>query len=468
MSPRLPFRLLAGLALAAVASGAAAAERVVIDYWEKWAGFEADAVRAVVNDFNRSQDRIEVRLLTISPIDVKLMLAASSGNPPDVAGLWEYNIPDFAEKGALLPLDAALQEAGLGPDHYVPTYWELGRYKGFTWGLPSTPGCVALYYNKRLFREAGLDPEKPPRTFAELEAMSRRLTRVELERNGRRVRLAFDDMTPAERASGRYAIVQLGHMPSDLGGMNISCWGFFFGAKYFDDRRILADDAGNLAAYRWLRQSSTEYGIDQLKNFGASFGQSQSARTPFLAGTSAMVLQGPWLPNFIANYAPDIEWGITAFPAVAGVADDAPMTVVISDMLVIPKGAKHPREAFAFIRYLQRQDVAEKLALGQRKFTALRHVSPDFIAHHPNPAIKFFVELSRSPNARTMPRLAIWRDYDIEMQVAAMSVRYLLKTPEEALAEVQQRVQWRYDRVLRRWDLVQAERLAEWRDHEHW
>jgi hypothetical protein len=41
-------------------------------------------------------------------------------------------------------------------------------------------------------------------------------------------------------------------------------------------------------------------------------------------------------------------------------------------------------------------------------------------------------------------------------------------TPEQALAEVQQRVQWRYDRILRRWDIVKGERLAEWRDHERW
>jgi len=62
----------------------------------------------------------------------------------------------------------------------------------------------------------------------------------------------------------------------------------------------------------------------------------------------------------------------------------------------------------------------------------------------------------------------MWRDYDIEMSVAAMSVRYLLKSPEDALAEVQKRVQWQFDRVLRRWDVVGDERLAEWREYERW
>jgi len=461
------------LLLLAVPSGCTAktdtpGERVIVNYWEKWAGFEAEAMQSIIDDFNRSQNRIEVRFLTISPIDVKLMLAASGGNPPDLAGLWEYSIPDFAEKGALLPLDDELANAGLGADHYVPVYWELCRHRGFTWALPSTPGCVALFYNKRLFREVGLDPDRPPRTFAEVEAMSRRLTRVELERNGRRVRVSFDELTAAERKSGRYTIVQVGHLPYDA-GMFVSAWGFWFGAKYYDgDRRILADDAGNLAAFRWLRDTMTTYGVDQLKDFNASFGQSQTAQSPFLAGKAAMVMQGPWLLNFIEKYSPDLEWGVAPFPAAPGVSDHAPMTLVVSDMLVIPRGAKHPHEAFEFLRYTQRQDVAEKLAILQRKFTALREVSPDFAARNPNPAIGFFTALSRSPGARAVPRLSIWRDYDIEMTVAAMNVRYLIKTPEQALAEVQKRIQWRFDRVRRRWDLVGSERIAEWREDEHW
>ncbi len=444
-------------------------ERVVINYWEKWSGFEAEAMQSIIDDFNRSQNRIEVRFLSISPIDEKLMLAASAGNPPDLAGIWEYNIPDLAEKGALLPLDEALAEAGLGADHYVPKYWELCRHDGFTWALPSTPGAVALFYNKRLFREVGLDPDRPPRTFAEVETMSRRLTRVELQRNGRRVRLSFDELTEAERKSGRYDIVQIGHQPGDVGGMQVSLWGYWFGAKYWDGkRRILANDEGNLAAYHWLRDVMTEYGVDQLKNFDASFGRSQSAASPFLAGKCAMVVQGPWYPNFVEKYAPDLEWGVVPFPALPGIADNAPMTLIISDMLVIPRGAKHPHEAFEFLRYTQQQKVAEKLASLQRKFTALREVSPEFIANNPNPAIGFFTELSRSPNARAVPRISMWRDYEIEMSVAAMNVRFLLKTPEQALEEVQKRVQWRFDRALRRWDVVGNKRREEWREYARW
>jgi len=473
--PEFPLRrialclgLIGALAGCSRAPEAGAPGRVVIDYWEKWVGFEADSMRAVVDDFNRSQDRIEVHFLSVSEVDTKLLLATSSGHPPDVAGIWSENIPDFAEKGALTPLDRGLARHGLDASHYIPLFWDLCRHRGITWGVPTTPACVALFYNKKLFRAAGLDPEHPPATFAEFEAMSRRLTLVDIERDGRRIRMGFDSLTPAEQAGRHYDIVQVGHLPQDA-GMFPSGWGCWFGAQFYDgDRRILANDAGNIAAYHWLQATALTYGVENLNNFTAGFGVAQSAQTPFLGGAEAMVMQGPWMPNFIAKFAPGMEWGIAACPAMPGIGGGAPVTLAQTDVVVVPKGAPHPREALEFICYLQRQDVAEKLARSQQKFTALRQVSDGFVATHPNRAISLFIALARSPAARYIPRLAIWREYDAELVVARERVLGLHASPEEALAEVQSRVQWKLDRGLRRWDLVGPERMAEWRSDDPW
>jgi ABC-type glycerol-3-phosphate transport system substrate-binding protein len=474
MYPLLSRALALAVVLGALLGGCArrdegvAGRRVVIDYWEKWSGFEADSMQAVIDDFNRSQDRIEVRFLSVSQVDIKLLLAASSGHPPDVAGLWSENIPDFSEKGALTPLDGGLAKSGLGADHYVPLFWELCRHRGFTWGLPTTPGCVALFYNKRLFRAAGLDPERPPVTFAQFEEMSRQLTVAEVERAGRVVRVPFDGLSPEERTSRRYTLVQVGHLPQDA-GMFLSGWGCWFGARYADgERRILANDSGNIAAYQWMRQTALTYGVENMRNFVEGFGVSQSAQTPFLSGNEAMVVQGPWMVNFIARLAPGLEWGVAACPAVEGVGNGSPVTLAQSDVVVIPKGARHPGEAFEFICYLQRQDVAEKLARAQQKFTALREVSPLFLKGHPNPAIGLFIALARSPGARSVPRLSIWHEYDEEMAAARERVVDLKQTPEEALGEVQARMQWKLDRVMRRWDAVGEERMAEWRAYDRW
>ncbi|HUJ70721.1 MAG TPA: extracellular solute-binding protein, partial [Verrucomicrobiae bacterium] len=139
--------------------------KIEISYWEKLTGFEGDAVQAVVDDFNRSQDRIFVKRLTVGEIERKLMLATAGGDPPDVVGLWTSSIPEFSEKGALTPLNGMLERAGVKREDYIPVFWDLCSHHGFMWALPSTPRSNALHWNKKLFREAELDPDRPPRSL---------------------------------------------------------------------------------------------------------------------------------------------------------------------------------------------------------------------------------------------------------------------------------------------------------------
>src|SRR6266567_1505832 len=76
--------------------------RIILQYLEKWTGFEDDAMQAVVDDYNRSQNRVFVNKLTgLGEVERKLMLATAGGDPPDIAGIWPATIPGFSEKGAL-------------------------------------------------------------------------------------------------------------------------------------------------------------------------------------------------------------------------------------------------------------------------------------------------------------------------------------------------------------------------------
>jgi ABC-type glycerol-3-phosphate transport system substrate-binding protein len=438
--------------------------RVIVSYWEKWTGFELAAMQQVVDDFNASQRRIEVRILPVSQIDVKLMLATAGGNPPDLAGLWSFSVPDFSEKGALTPINGALQRKGISRETFIPIFWDLCGHQGFQWAVPSTPASLALHYNRALFREAGLDPDAPPRTLAELETMNEKLTLVEVSRTGQVVRLSYSQLTPEERQARKFLLVRAGHLPQEPGWWldNMGVW--FGGSLYDGDRRITADAPGNLAAMRWFRETSDKYGIENLRNYGASGGNFASPQNPFLSGRVAMELQGVWMHNFVDKYAPDLDWGVAPFPAADPATKD--VTLVESDVLVIPRGAPHAAEAFEFLAYLCQREPAEKLALGQRKFTALRDVSPAFYQKHPNPHIREFVRLANSPQARSVPRLGIWREYQEEMRIASGNALWQVASPEQALAQVQQRVAWRWERARARWDRVAEIRRKEWQNRD--
>src|SRR6185503_16755319 len=162
--------LLFALPAAAKARGDRTADgRLRLEYWDKWSGFEMDAMRAVVDDFNASQQRIFVDFVSVSGIKEKTLIAAAGGHPPDIAGVWATDVIDYADKQAVIPLDDMARGNIVSREHFLPIYFDMGVYEGRLYGSPSTPGTTALHYNKRLFREAGLDPERPPRTIAELD-----------------------------------------------------------------------------------------------------------------------------------------------------------------------------------------------------------------------------------------------------------------------------------------------------------
>ena len=125
------------------------------------------------------------------------------------------------------------------------------------------------------------------------------------------------------------------------------------------------------------------------------------------------------------------QWGAAPFPsAVPGLKD---VTFGGFDTLVIPKGSKHPKEAFEFIAFVNRQDVMEKLCSLHCKNSPLTKVSKEFIENHPNPYIEVFRRTGASPNAHGVPHVAVWPMISDEMSNAATRVYLQLATPEEAL-----------------------------------
>ena len=397
-------------------------------------------MQAVVDDFNASQSKIFVEYSSVSQMDRRLMLAINGGVPPDVAGVASKTLPFYAESNALTPLDRLAERHGVRRDQYIDVFWQICSCHGHLWALPTTPACLGLIWNKKLFREAGLDPEQPPRSIAELEQFNERL-----------VRRAPD---------GR--LISLGHVPAEPGWYD-DIWSWWFGGRLWDgDKTITADAPENVAAYDWIASYPKRFGASSLLAFRDGSGNFASPQNPFFTGRVAMVLQGPWIYNFIKTFAPpDFEWGMAAFPSALGdgLKD---VTLVENDALVIPAGAAHPEEAFEFIRYVNSQGPMEKLCLGQRKFSPLRACSAEFFRNHPNPYIGRFLELAKSPNAHFVPQLTTWPIYSNDLTQAFNRIWAGQAGAREALEEVQGHEQLAFNRRQERWARLSVQRLAEW------
>lgn len=410
--------------------------RVVLTYWEKWTGRESAAMQRIVDRFNQSQDRIWVRQVSVSDIVAKTMVAISGGDSPDVVGLFNYSIPHFAEAGAILPLD---DFGGLDQSSYAPAVWNLLTFNGKCWAAVNTCFNIALYYNRTLFREAGLDPDTPPRTVAELDAYARQLT--------------------SYGADGR--IERAGFMPN-MPDWWPYFWPIMFGGGFYDpaNNRATLMARENLAAYDWVRSYPQKFGRLAVQGFGEGFAKSyHSPQDPFLTGRVAMVAQGPWIANFIREAFPapgEFDYGCAAIPVTENLYDpDKPRGLLEADVLMIPRHCPHPAEAFEFVQFTQRAEVQEALASDHCKPSPMRSVSDSFVRNHPNRYVAVHDAITKSPVVTTPPKIRVWRQYT-RMIGSAFDAIWAGDDPRVALQVVQDRVQQLLEIGAERRELRQA------------
>jgi ABC-type glycerol-3-phosphate transport system substrate-binding protein len=396
--------------------------RVVVDYWEKWTGVEGAAVQRVVDRFNASQDKIWVRRIPVADIVSKSMVAIGGGDPPDVVGLFSYNIPLFAESKAAMPLDGfGNRQTRVDPESYISSVRRLLSYDGRLWAGVSSSYSLALYYNRSMFRAAGLDPEAPPRTVVELDAAADRL--VQQDARGRIERAGF-----------------LQNLPEWWPYF----WPIMFGGPLYDAgaNRAVFTDAATVAAYEWVSSYPRRLGIEASREFGHSYNRSfHSPQDPFISGRAAMIVQGPWLANFLRHYNPGLEYGAAPVPVDAGLYDpQRPRGLMEADVLMIPRGCRHPDEAFEFVRYTQRPEIQEMVALDHCKSSPMRDVSAGFMEGHSNRYVRVFDAIARSPSVQILPQTRVWQQY-ADMTIGAFDRIWSGQQVLPVLRQVEDRAQ---------------------------
>jgi multiple sugar transport system substrate-binding protein len=123
----------------------------------------------LVSEFNATHKNLQVKLTLTSINDDTTSLATSirAGDPPDVVGLNDIDMPAFTSNGSFMNLtpyiDKLPYKADLSPGHMG-----LATYNGQLYGVPYWADLSVLWYNKTLFSQAGLNPNDPPTTYAQI------------------------------------------------------------------------------------------------------------------------------------------------------------------------------------------------------------------------------------------------------------------------------------------------------------
>lgn len=175
------FRYLVGALVFSVAAGATGmAQKVEIEFWHAATGALAAALTEVVNGFNTSQDTYVVKPVykgSYAETMSAAIAAFRAGQPPHIVQVFEVGTATMmAATGAIYPVYQLMADTGtpFDPDIYIaPVKGYYSSADGKMISMPFNSSSALLWYNKDAFRAAGLDPDNPPRTWAEVRAAAK-------------------------------------------------------------------------------------------------------------------------------------------------------------------------------------------------------------------------------------------------------------------------------------------------------
>ena len=304
----------------------------------------ADAAQGMVNLWNSSHaDKIQVTVIPDNQMVTKLATGVQSGDVPDIISFDLIYMPDFMRAGFLQDLTDQLKN---DPNQakVAKAYQDLATYDGKLYGTGFTPDVSILLYNKGLFKKAGLDPEKPPTTLAEVHDYAKKIRAV---------------------GADVYGYYFSGSCPGcNIFTMAPIMWGS--GAKLLPKQAgdpILEGD-GIKETLSTFHDMWTEGLIppDAQSDTGNNF------QAVFETGKIGMQGSGGFAIASLKKNHPEIEFGIAFLP---GVKDGQSSSFVGGDVIAIPKGSKNPDIALQFIKWeltdeAQLNGLAKNLVLPSR------------------------------------------------------------------------------------------------------
>lgn len=405
--------------------------RVRVEFWIATGAHEEFPVS--VRLFNESQDRIEVVPVAIpwKENEKKILTAILSGNPPDVISQFSP-IGRWAARRALMPLDDFIARDHFDTTVFYPPLWGEMQWEGKVFGVPSAGSCYGLFYNRRLFRQAGLDPDRPPRTWSELKQVAERLT-VRDER-------------------GR--IVQAGFIPNYSALSAAVVMAFQKGATFRSADLCSArlDERPVVEALRWTVSYYDHFGLSELTALQLSCGINE--QHGFNSERVAMMILDNSHVNQIRRFAPQLDYAVSLIPCDP---EDRPATQVGSFWLAIPRGAKAAEAAWEFLKFTARMETQLRSFLTEKEplVPSNRLVARQKAFQERIPQWAVFDSLMYQGFSSSLLPLVhdvFWREYFLAME---MALNHRL-SPEYALRQASARVQKQldeaveYDRYVRR------------------
>jgi sn-glycerol 3-phosphate transport system substrate-binding protein len=184
-------KVLFWLALAVCALGGTAAQAAVelnMYYPVAVGGPITKVIDDMITEFEKANPDIKVKAVYAGNYDdtrVKALAAAKANQPVQLSVLFSIDVFELIDQDVILPFDevATSAEDKQWLSGFYPALMENSKVKGKIWGVPFQRSTIVMYHNKDAFKEAGLDPNRPPATWEEMVAMSQKLVKKDASGN---------------------------------------------------------------------------------------------------------------------------------------------------------------------------------------------------------------------------------------------------------------------------------------------
>ncbi|HEY3232638.1 MAG TPA: extracellular solute-binding protein [Roseiflexaceae bacterium] len=255
-----------------------------------------------------------------NPKDFQTKMKAdfAGSTEPDVFYLDSSLMTAFAPNGLLLPLDDAMQTAGVKADDYVGDLLTLFQQDGKTYALPKDQGSLALFVNNDMAQKAGVDP-KSLKTWDDVTA-------------------AAKTMTAGEGPGKTYGICV------DPDVQRVSAFLLEAGNPIIENNKATFNQDNAVKAVQWWYNFKKDGTGEFPKNQGADW-----CGDAFSKKKSAMVVEGGWLLPFMAQNATDIKFTAMPLPIPAGGKE---ATLVFTNGFAASARTKYPNAAAALVLFL--------------------------------------------------------------------------------------------------------------------
>lgn len=330
MSRRVILLLLALAFLAAPGCGPggrapAGSGIVTVTFWQFW---EGDVIRPILDRFEAENPgiKVEMQQLTWQNGRERILAAVAAGNTPDLCELGSTWFGRFATDGVLADITADV-------DTLQPKLrqWGAASHDGRIYGVPWVLGTRAMFYNKALFRKAGLDPGQPPETWPRLMEAARRIHDSSAGVYG------------FGRNTGERYILFKKFMPL--------AWGNGGDVLSPDGATCVFDSPANREALQFFLDLGP-YSLTERQDL---------LDQAFKQGKVGVIQSGAWLFKTLPTDAPDLEYGVCRMPR-PDEARGANRSFGGGEVLVIFRNSPRKAAALKLAAFLARGDNALALS----------------------------------------------------------------------------------------------------------